>query len=147
MRMAFLRTLMYDSSLSGGVVRRTQDHGIGLQDVIIDPLAVSVGVMDGAGASLFAIVRRCVEEMGVDTICGASNFSFGLRNRPALKGAFIAMVISAGMPCAISNPLEREVRQAVLAADVLIGHDPHCHHRLGAQLYAKALTADPTHFD
>jgi 5-methyltetrahydrofolate--homocysteine methyltransferase len=57
---------------------------------------------------------------------GASNISFGLPDRPGLNAAFIAMAIGAGMTCAITNPLETEIRRAILAADVMVGHDENC---------------------
>jgi 5-methyltetrahydrofolate--homocysteine methyltransferase len=96
--------------------------------VLIDPLVMPVGAVRYAGASVFRLVRRCREELGVNTICGASNVSFGLPNRPALNAVFMAMAIGAGMPCAITNPLEAEIKQAILAAEVMMGHDENCIH-------------------
>jgi 5-methyltetrahydrofolate--homocysteine methyltransferase len=92
-----------------------------------------VGAIGAAGKTLFEIVRRCRSELRVNTVCGASNISFGLPARPSLNGTFLAMAIAAGMPCAITNSLEHEVRQAVLAADVLQGHDEDCMQWLAAQ--------------
>ena len=108
------------------IIERAQDHGIDPKDVIIDPLAMPIGAMESAGTSLFEIVRRCTDELDVNTICGASNISFGLPNRAALNATFLAMAITIGMPCAITNPLDHEIRQSVLAADVLMGRDPNC---------------------
>jgi 5-methyltetrahydrofolate--homocysteine methyltransferase len=85
------------------IVERAEDHGIPRQDVLIDPLAMPVGAVRTAGAMLFALVRRLREELGVNTVCGASNISFGLPDRGTLNSAFIAMAISAGMTCAITN--------------------------------------------
>jgi 5-methyltetrahydrofolate--homocysteine methyltransferase len=85
-----------------------------------------IGAMRSAGASLFEIVRRVRGELGVNTICGASNISFGLPDRPGLNAAFLAMAIASGMTCAITNPLEGSIRKAILAADVLMGHDENC---------------------
>jgi len=108
------------------IVERAEDFGIPRQDVLIDPLAMPVGAVRTAGATLFALVRRVSEELGVNTICGASNISFGLPDRGTLNAAFIAMAISAGMTCAITNPLEESIRKTVLAADVMMGHDENC---------------------
>jgi 5-methyltetrahydrofolate--homocysteine methyltransferase len=72
------------------------------------------------------LVRRLRLELGVNTTCGASNVSFGLPNRAGINAAFLSMAIGAGMTSAITNPLEPEIRQAVLAADVLAGHDTNC---------------------
>lgn len=108
------------------IVERAMDHGISRQDVIIDPLAMPVGAMEGAGPTLFEIVRRCGQELHVNTICGASNISFGLPNREALNATFLAMAIAMGIPCAITNPLDHGIRETVLAADVLMGRDSNC---------------------
>lgn len=108
------------------IVQRAEDHGIPRHDVLIDPLAMPVGAVRYARTSLFQIVRRCREELSVNTACGASNISFGLPGRPTLNATFLAMAIGAGMPCAITNPLETDIRMAILAADVMMGHDENC---------------------
>jgi 5-methyltetrahydrofolate--homocysteine methyltransferase len=108
------------------IVERAESFGIPRQDVLIDPLAMPIGAMRSAGASLFEIVRRVRGELGVNTICGASNISFGLPDRPALNAAFLAMAIACGLTCAITNPLDESIRKAILAADVLAGHDENC---------------------
>ncbi len=108
------------------IVARAESFGIPRADVLIDPLAMPIGAVRSAGHSLFTIVRRCREELGVNTCCGASNISFGLPGRPALNATFMAMAIAAGMTCAITNPLEREIYQSILGADVFMGHDENC---------------------
>ena len=85
-----------------------------------------IGALGGAGRQVFALVRRLHEELGVNTTCGASNISFGLPNRQGINGAFLAMAIASGMTSAITSPLHPEVRQAVMAADVLMGTDENC---------------------
>ncbi|MEZ4768374.1 MAG: dihydropteroate synthase [Caldilineales bacterium] len=111
------------------------------EDVLIDPLAMPVGAVQGAGKHLFDIVRMVREELGCNTICGASNISFGLPNRPILNATFVAMAIAAGMPCAITNPLDHEIRQAILAADVMMGADENCAAWITAQRQAAASDA------
>jgi 5-methyltetrahydrofolate--homocysteine methyltransferase len=108
------------------IVERAEDHGIQREDVLIDPLTMPVGAVRNAGVAVFEIVRRCREELGVNTVCGASNISFGLPDRGSLNATFIAMIIAAGMPCAITNPLEEEIRLTIHAADVLMNHDENC---------------------
>jgi 5-methyltetrahydrofolate--homocysteine methyltransferase len=122
------------------IVERAEAFGIPRADVLIDPLAMPIGAMRSAGQSLFAIVRRCREELGVNCCCGASNISFGLPHRPVLNGTFMAMAIAAGMTCAITNPVEPEIKQAILAADVFMGHDVNCANWLK---YVRSLPAEP----
>jgi 5-methyltetrahydrofolate--homocysteine methyltransferase len=115
------------------IIERAEAHGIPREDVIIDPLAMPVGAVSSAGVSLFRLTRRVREELGVNTICGASNVSFGLPGRVTLNAAFLVMAIEAGMTCAITNPLEETVRNTIRAADVMMGHDTNCLAWLSAQ--------------
>ena len=121
------RGISYDAAerfaIAKRIVDRAATYGIPPEDVIIDPLAMPVGAVDHAGRTLFTIVRMIREELGCNTMCGASNISFGMPNRPLLNATFIAMAIAAGMTCAITNPLEKEIRHAVYAADALNGND------------------------
>lgn len=108
------------------IVQRAMDHGIPKDDVIIDPLVMPIGAVRYAGRQVFHIVRRCQEDLGVNTCCGASNVSFGLPNRPPLNATFLSMAIGAGLTAAITNPLESEIRQAIMGANVMMGNDENC---------------------
>jgi 5-methyltetrahydrofolate--homocysteine methyltransferase len=108
------------------IVNRAADHGIHRSDIVVDPLVMPIGAMGSAGQQVFRLVRRLREELQVNTTCGASNVSFGLPNRHQVTGTFLSMAISHGMTSAIMSPLHPEVKAAVLAADVLAGHDPNC---------------------
>jgi len=108
------------------IVERAMDHGIPREDVIIDPLVMPIGAMRFAGRQVFRIVHRCLTELKVNTCCGASNVSFGLPNRPPLNSHFLAMAISHGMTSAITNPIEHEIKQGIMVADVMMGSDENC---------------------
>jgi 5-methyltetrahydrofolate--homocysteine methyltransferase len=108
------------------IVERAMDHGIPPEDVLIDPLVMPVGAKRYAGRAVFRLLARCREELGVNTCCGASNVSFGLPNRVPLNSTFLAMAIGAGLTSAITNPLEPEIKQVIMAADVMTGNDDNC---------------------
>jgi 5-methyltetrahydrofolate--homocysteine methyltransferase len=108
------------------IVERAMDHGIPREDVIVDPLVMPIGAMRYAGRQVFQIVRRCRDELGVNTCCGASNVSFGLPKRAPLNAAFLTMAIANGLSSAITNPIETEIKRAIMAADVMMGHDENC---------------------
>jgi 5-methyltetrahydrofolate--homocysteine methyltransferase len=108
------------------IVERAEDHGISRSDVIVDPLVMPVGAINHAGRQVMHILRRLHGELKVNTTCGASNFSFGLPNRNGINSAFLNMAIGAGLTSAITSPLHEEVMQAVLGADVMMGHDADC---------------------
>lgn len=108
------------------IVERAESYGIPREDVLIDPLAMPVGAVPKAGLSLFEIVRRVREELGVNTICGASNISFGLPDRLRLNVAFLTMAMAAGLTAAITNPLEAEICLGIMAGNVMRGQDENC---------------------
>ncbi len=108
------------------IVERAADHGVPAHDVVVDPLVMPVGAVGTAGAQVFRLVRRLREELGVNTICGASNIGFGLPGRRTLTAHFISMAAACGLTSAIMNPLHEEDMGAVRAADVLLGLDRNC---------------------
>ena len=108
------------------IVERAADYGIPYCDVVVDPLVMPIGAINSAGRQVMHIVRRLRDELKVNTTCGASNVSFGLPNRNGINAAFLTMAISSGMTSAITSPLHAETMQAVLGANVMMGHDPDC---------------------
>ncbi len=115
------------------IVNRAADHGIPKQDVVVDPLVMPIGAMGTAGQQVFSLVGRLRNELGVNTTCGASNVSFGLPARHTITGTFLAMSMSHGMTSAIMNPLHAEVKDTIMAADVLAGADLNCAAWIGAK--------------
>ena len=105
------------------IVKRAESYGIPHYDVVVDPLAMPIGAIATAGRDLINMIRMIREELGCNTVCGASNISFGMPNRQLINDTFIAMVIAGGMTSAITNPLEPEIRNSIYAADLLNGHD------------------------
>ncbi len=108
------------------ILERALDHGIPQEDVVVDPLVMPVGAVGNSGRAVIALVRRVREELKLNTTCGASNVSFGLPNRVELNGAFMAMLIGAGLTSAIVNPLHPEIMTSVTGAEVLAGIDDRC---------------------
>jgi 5-methyltetrahydrofolate--homocysteine methyltransferase len=108
------------------IVERAADYGIPRSDVVIDPLVMPIGAINSAARQVMYLLRRLRDELKVNTTCGASNISFGLPNRNGINSAFLTMAMGAGMTSAITSPLHAEVMQAVLGADVMMGHDPDC---------------------
>lgn len=108
------------------IVSRAADYGISNDDIVVDPLVMPIGAMPTAGRQVFRLTSRLRDELKVNTTVGASNISFGLPNRVGINAAFLAMAAASGLTSAITNPLEPEIRQAVMAANVLNGNDPDC---------------------
>jgi 5-methyltetrahydrofolate--homocysteine methyltransferase len=105
------------------VVSAAGDHGIPPEDVVIDPLAMPVGAEPRAVTLFLETVRLIREHLGVNTICGASNTSFGLPGRHTLGAGFLAIAASHGLTSAIMDARSAACVEGVRAADFLLGHD------------------------
>ena len=105
------------------IVDRAAEYGIPKEDVIIDPIAMTVAADPTCGLITLETMRLIRNELGNNMTCGASNVSFGLPDRATVNAAFLPLAMHAGLTCAITNPLVPEVRRAVLAGDLLLGHD------------------------
>ena len=105
------------------IIDRAAEYGIPKEDVIIDPIAMTVAADPTCGLVTLETMRLIREQLGNNMTCGASNVSFGLPDRAIVNAAFLPLAMHAGLTCAITNPLVPEVRRAVLAGDLLLGHD------------------------
>jgi len=101
----------------------TQEYGIAVEDIVIDPLAMPIGADTSVGVTAFETMRRIREEIGVNMTCGASNVSFGMPSRHALNATFLPMAMTSGLTSAIMDARTPQIIEAVKAADLLLGHD------------------------
>ena len=102
----------------------TREYGIPLEDIVIDPLAMTVGADADAVTVTLETIREIRRRYGLNMCLGASNVSFGLPDRETINAAFHAMAMSAGLTSAIMNALAPECVAAVRAGDLLLGNDP-----------------------
>ncbi|MBQ0032613.1 MAG: dihydropteroate synthase, partial [bacterium] len=101
-------------------------YGFSKSDFVFDALTLAVSSDPNAAVVTLETVKRLTDELGVNTVLGVSNVSFGLPNRPALNNAMYALGLRAGLSAAIANPavIRDEIDPA--AEDVLMGRDPNC---------------------
>jgi 5-methyltetrahydrofolate--homocysteine methyltransferase len=105
------------------IIENAARHGISIEDVVVDPLALTLGSDSQAGRVALDTMQLVTREFGVNISLGASNISFGLPDRKYINANFLAMAIHAGLTCPITNPLVTEVMIAILAADLAMGKD------------------------
>src|SRR5256712_14147254 len=84
------------------IIDRAQYYGIPREDVVIDPIAMTVAADPQAGVITLETMRLIKEQLGNNMTCGASNSSFALPNRPILKPAFFSVAMHAWLCCAIT---------------------------------------------
>ena len=105
------------------IIERAASQGIPLEDIVIDPLAMTMGADHTSGITTLKTIELIVAEFGVNITMGASNVSFGMPDRKYINATYMAMAIQAGLTCPITNPLTLEINNAVLAADLSMGRD------------------------
>jgi 5-methyltetrahydrofolate--homocysteine methyltransferase len=103
------------------ILNRAAQMGIPVEDVIIDPLVLTVGSDSKAALVTLQTVDLLRRTFGVNVNLGASNVSFGLPERPTVNAAFLALGIQSGATCSITDP--QKFGQTVRAADLLLGRD------------------------
>jgi len=101
-------------------------HGIPRQDLWIDCLTLTVSAQQEQAEATLEAVRRVTQELGLRTVLGVSNISFGLPNRLLMAQTFLVRAMSAGLTLPIINPNQREMMDAVAAYRVLSGEDAGC---------------------
>ena len=101
----------------------TQEYGIALNDIVIDPLAMPIGADTATAVSTMETMRGIRDTWGLNMTCGASNVSFGMPSRHQLGAAFLPMAMTSGLTSAIMDTRTPEIVEAVKAADLLLGHD------------------------
>jgi 5-methyltetrahydrofolate--homocysteine methyltransferase len=106
------------------IVRTVEKYGIPLEDLVIDPLAMTVGADVEAVKITLETIHLIKEKFGLNMSMGASNVSFGLPNRHAVNASFLPMAMAAGLTSAIMDARTKEIGTSVRAADLLLGNDP-----------------------
>lgn len=97
--------------------------GMKKTDIVVDGLVTTVGANKKAGLETLETIRYCKEELGLATICGLSNISFGLPDRSYVNAAFLTMAISMGLTMAIANPSQEMLVKSAYAADLLMNKE------------------------
>ena len=105
------------------LLKRAAEHGVPAEDIIIDPLALTVSADHNAGRITLDAMELIRRELGVNMNLGASNVSFGLPDRKIVNVAYLALAISRGLTTAITDVTVPEIQTTLLACDLLMGRD------------------------
>lgn len=108
------------------LISEAAKYGIAKKDIVIDPLTLTVSSNPYAAIETLKAVKILTEEMGVNTVLGVSNISFGLPERINVNTAFLTMALQAGLKFAIMNPLSQPMLNAFSAYNVLFANDKDC---------------------
>ncbi|MCI9611687.1 MAG: dihydropteroate synthase [Eubacterium sp.] len=105
------------------VLEQALRQGFVKEDIIVDGLVATVGANPEAALECLETIAYCSRELGLATICGLSNISFGLPERSFVNTAFLTMAIERGLTMAIANPSQDLLMNTAAAADMLL-HKP-----------------------
>jgi 5-methyltetrahydrofolate--homocysteine methyltransferase len=105
------------------IIDRADSMGIPLENIVIDPLVLTVGSDSNAGKITLDTIEMLTAEYGININLGASNVSFGLPDRHTLNQAFLGLAIGAGASCLITDVAK--MAPTIHAADLLRGRDNH----------------------
>ncbi|MBI5825010.1 MAG: dihydropteroate synthase [Chloroflexi bacterium] len=106
---------------AGKIIERATKMGIPIEDIIIDPLVMTVGHDFKAATVTLKTIELIRKEYGVNMSLGASNVSFGLPDRHSVNAALLALAMQAGATCSITDPIK--LGSSIRATDLLLGKD------------------------
>jgi len=132
-RVAIARRIL-DAALSCGIPK---------EDLWIDCLTLTVSAQQEQAVETLKAVRTVREELGLQTVLGVSNISFGLPNRPLITRNFLIQAMGAGLTLPIINPNQKEMMDAVAAFRVLSGEDRECRAYVARFAASPAVQAAP----
>jgi 5-methyltetrahydrofolate--homocysteine methyltransferase len=110
-------------AVAGRIVAAAAELGIPGSDVVIDALTLTVSAEQAKAMESIRTVELVKRQLGVNTVLGVSNISFGLPARPRISSTFFAMAMAAGLDAAIVNPKEEAMMAAFRSAMVLLNRD------------------------
>ena len=104
------------------ILDRALELGLKKEDIVVDGLVTTVGANPKAALETLETIRYC-KELGLATVCGLSNISFGLPERGYINATFLTMAIANGLTMAIANPNQELLTSCMLASDLLLGKE------------------------
>ena len=104
------------------IIKKAQSYGIEKEDIIIDCLTLTASAQQKEVQETLKALTM-VKQLGVHTVLGVSNVSFGLPNRPLLNRTFLALAMQAGLDLPIINPLDQQLMDTIAAYNVLYNYD------------------------
>jgi cobalamin-dependent methionine synthase I len=109
------------------VMEAARASGVPDGNVYVDPLAMTLATNTDSALITLDTMRAIRREFpDAHLTIGLSNISFGLPARSYINRAFLTLALAAGLDCAILDPLDREMKAALVAAELVLGHDRHC---------------------
>ncbi len=114
-------------TIADKLVNSLVQNNVPVENIFVDPLVQPISTEQTFGIEFLEAVEGIMTRFkGIHTICGLSNISFGLPNRPFLNQTFAVMAVTKGLDALIVNPLDKKMMANLIAAEMLSGKDEYC---------------------
>lgn len=108
------------------IIKRAAEYGIDKKNLAVDALVMTISTDTNNAIETLNAVDYIRNTLGVNTVLGVSNISFGLPNREAVNTAFYTLAMSRGLSAGIINPNSRPMMNAFFSYKALAGKDESC---------------------
>lgn len=108
------------------IIATAQEYGIDKKDLVVDALTMTISTDKNNAIETLKAVKYIRNELGVGTVLGVSNISFGLPKRDAINTAFFTLALENGLSAGIINPLSEPMMNAYYSFNALMGYDDNC---------------------
>ncbi len=113
--------------LTEKILKATRKSGLSDDKIYIDPLVTALATGTDSGIIAFETMKKIkLEFPRVHFTMGLSNISFGLPNRSVVNRTFMTLSMACGLDSAIMDPLDRELAEAIVTAELVLGKDDFC---------------------
>lgn len=107
------------------IFERVKKDGFNTEELYVDALIRPISTEPEQAKEYLKSIKM-IKALGVKTICGLSNVSFGLPNRGLINSIFLAMAMDEGLDAAIIDPSEKHIASSLVASNALLGTDEYC---------------------
>lgn len=114
--------------LAAAIVARAMDYGISAEDLFLDPIVLPVNVAQSQGFEVLESIRefRLLSDPAPNTVVGLSNVSQGTKFRSLVNRTFLTMAVANGLSAAILDPLDKELMNAMISAELILNKNIYC---------------------
>lgn len=108
------------------IIKTAKEYGIDKKDLIVDALTMTISTDKNNAKETLKAVKYIRETLGVNTVLGVSNISFGLPQRDVINTAFFTLALQSGLSAGIINPKSSSMMNAYYSYNALAGLDDNC---------------------
>lgn len=129
------------------IIREAEKYGIGKKDLVVDALTMTISTNKDNAKETLDAVEYIRNKLGVATVLGVSNISFGLPKRDAVNTAFFTLALEKGLSAGIINPLSEPMMNAYYSFNALRGYDDNCTEYIENITAVQSVAADTFSYD